>query len=142
MSYRNPLEIFHFDKVVLEKKTVKADTRGPQWELALNFPQGTNSWRIHNRGGFTIQYGYQKNPIKWEELEAGVTDDLDNVPRELYVANKETVAGRDVDVFIEYWRPETEDERQEQEASSADQLQPFFDLLHNFLSRIGLGRRL
>ena len=122
MSWRNPLEVWHYDKPKLDLHQVKADVRGVKWAKVLDFPQFVSGFRIHNRGGFDIYYAYQNSPSKFEELQAGVADFKSFCPRELWLANVEIIAGRDVDVYIEYWIPETEKDRAKSEVGIREQL--------------------
>ena len=127
MSYRNPLEVFHYDKPFLEAKTIRARTT-VIWTKMVKLPQGTAGWRIHNRGGYTILYGYQESPSNWEELEAGVADSKGYVPREIWAANMEILPGRDVDVYVEYWVPENEKDRKKEEKGVLEQLRGAFQI--------------
>jgi len=100
-------EVWHYDKPKVDKHQVKAEA-STKWYKVADFPKYMMGFRLHNRGAFTILYGYQKQPTTYEELEAGVADFKSFAPRELWLANLETTAGRDVDVYVEYWRPEDE----------------------------------
>lgn len=130
MSYRNPLEVFHFDKPFLEAKAIRAQAT-VVWAKVVKLPQGTSGWRIHNRGGFTILYGYQEAPTKWEELQAGVADSKGFVPREIWAANFEVIPGRNVDVYVEYWVPEKEEDRKKGEGGVLEQLRGAFQVFKN-----------
>ena len=132
MSYRNPLDVFHYDKPYLESKTVIA--RGTNvWSKFRALPERCAGWRIHNRGGFDIRYAYQDSPSTWEILAAGVADFKSFIPREVWVANEEIVAGRDVDVYLEYWKPEREDERIGSEKTVYQQLREAYKIYRRFL---------
>lgn len=127
MSYRNPLEVFHFDKPFLEQK----DVRGAlvvTWVKGVKLPQGTLGWRIHNRGAFDIRYAYQDNPIKWEVLEADVADSKSYIPRHIWLANDSLIVGNNSLVYIEYWVAETEGERKDGESGIYQQLLNAFEV--------------
>lgn len=127
MSYRNPLEVFHYDKPFLEAKEIRSQAT-QRWMKVVSLPEGTAGWRIHNRGGFTVLYGYQESPSKWEELEAGVADSKGYVPREIWAANMEIIPDRNVDVYVEYWVPEKESERAKGEVGVLAQLRDAFQV--------------
>lgn len=121
MSFRNPLDVFHYDQVSIQTKNVVArDT--VVWSKLADLPEFTIGWRIHNRGEFDIRYGYQKEPTSFEILDAGVADSKSYIPRELWVANTETETDRDSLVMAEYWVPEREDDRKDGESTGANQL--------------------
>ena len=125
MSYRNPLEVFHYDKPFIESKTIRA-VAAITWVKFRALPEGCGGWRIHNRGGFDVRYAYQNDPSQWEILEAGVADFKGFIPREVWVANDEIVAGRDVIVYLEFWIPESEKERKSSEKNIYQQLSDAF----------------
>jgi len=132
MSYRNPIEIFYYDKPFLETRVIKAQAT-KKWVKVCSLPPLTAGFRIHNRGDYTISYGYQESPDKWEELEAGVADYKTYCPRYIFASNTETTVGRDVDVYVEWWIPETEKERLKNEPNLKDQLKRAFDIFRWFV---------
>jgi hypothetical protein len=136
MSYRNPIEVFYYDKPFLEVRTIESQT-SRKWVRVVQFPPLTAGFRIHNRGDYTISYAYQDSPNKWEELEAGVADFKTFCPRELWCSNEETVGGRDVDVYVEWWVPESEDEREDNEPTIRDQLKKAFYIFRWFVKGKG-----
>ena len=132
MSWRNPVDVWHYDKPKLDLHEVLAQPT-VTWQKVVDFPQFVSGFRVHNRGGFNIYYGYQKSPTNFEELQAGVADFKSFCPRELWLANVEVIAGRDVDVYIEYWRPETEADRPKDELGIRDQLKLAFQVFAELL---------
>jgi len=137
MVYRNPLEVFHYDKPYIQMRNIRANVNGPVWVKLVDLPQYTVVWRVHNRGAFTVRYAYQRDASTWEELEAGVADSKDVVPRQLWIANEEIVAGRNVDVYAEYWVSENEKDRKANEHGIGMQLGRAFKLLRQFWGRDG-----
>lgn len=138
MSYRNPLEVFHYDKPFLEQKDVRG-ALAVAWVKAVKLPQGTLGWRIHNRGVYDIRYAYQQDPIKWEVLEADVADSKSYIPRELWLANEELIVGNNSEVYIEYWVAEIEGERKMGEKGIYEQLRQGFTAFRHLWSGKGLG---
>ncbi len=132
MTYRNPIEVFYYDKPYLETRTLRATTTR-QWVRLVNLPPLAAGFRIHNRGTYTIAYAYQDNPSKWEELEAGVADFKTFCPRAIWASNNETTAGRDVPVYVEYWVPEAEKDRQKNEPGIREQLKRAFEIFRWFV---------
>ena len=130
MSYRNPLEVFHFDKPFLEQKEVRGRAV-VTWVKAVRLPTGTLGWRIHNRGAYDIRYAYQDEPIKWEVLEADVADSKSYIPRELWLANDDLNIGNNSLVYIEYWVAESEEERKKGEKGIYKQLRVAFKVFRN-----------
>jgi len=139
MVYRNPLEVFHYDKPYIQMRTIKSTANGNNvWVKLVDLPMYTVVWRVHNRGAFTVRYAYQRDASTFEELQAGVADSKDVVPRQLWVANEESgVLGRDVDVYCEYWVSEDEKDRKPKEPGIGVQLSRAFKVLRKFWGRDG-----
>jgi len=132
MSYRNPLSVFSYDKPVKTTRPVKA-VSNVVWEKAVSLPFGTTNWLLRNQGNYPIYYAVEgsemKKPTHFETLDPDVTVTEDNIPRHIYVANKETTSGHDTSIYLEYWVPEEEKDRKKGEAGVMAQIRNSIGLL-------------